>query len=260
MDLGISGRWGVVEAASKGLGKGCAEALAAEGVNLVLNARGAEALEETAAAIRKASPGVEIKTVAGDITKREVRQAILAAPPQVDILVTNAGGPPPGNFRTDTRERWLAALEAQLLGHVEMITAVVDGMAERGFGRIVNITSASVKMPIQNLGLSTAARMALTGFASTISREVVAQNVVINNLLPGPFETDRLRNSIRFAAEKGDISYDEAYRLRLGENPSGRFGTAEEFGKVCAFMCSAHFGFITAQNVLMDGGAYPGNI
>jgi len=260
MDLGISGKWGIVEAASKGLGKGCAEALAAEGVNLVLNARGAEALEETAAGIRAANPGVEIKAIAGDITKPDVRQALLSAVPQVDILVTNAGGPAPGNFRTDTRERWLSALESQLLGHAEMITAVVDGMAERGFGRIVNITSASVKMPIQNLGLSTAARMALTGFASTVSREVVAKNVVINNLLPGPFETDRLRNSINFAAEKAGTSYEDAYAERLGDNPSGRFGTAEEFGKVCAFMCSAHFGFITAQNVLMDGGAYPGNI
>ena len=186
MDLGIKGKWGIVEAASKGLGKGCAEALAEEGVNLVLNARGADALEATAAAVRAANPSVEIKAIAGDVTKAETREALLDATPQVDILVTNAGGPPPGNFRTDTRERWEAALEAQLLGHVEMITAVVDGMAERGFGRIVNITSASVKMPIQNLGLSTAARMALTGFSSTISREVVSKNVVINNLLPGP--------------------------------------------------------------------------
>ncbi len=260
MDLGISGKWGIVEAASKGLGKGCAEALATEGVNLVLNARGAEALEATAAEIRAANPGVEIKTVAGDITKSEVRQALLDTVPQLDILVTNAGGPPPGNFRTDTRERWLAALEGQLLGHVEMITAVVDGMAERGFGRIVNITSASVKMPIQNLGLSTAARMALTGFSSTISRELVSKNVVINNLLPGPFDTDRLRGSVKFAAEKAGISFDESYKARLAENPSGRFGTAEEFGKVCAFLCSQHVGFITAQNVLMDGGAFPGNI
>lgn len=260
MDLGIAGRWAIVEAASKGLGKGCAEALAAEGVNLSLNARGAEALEATAAEIRAASPGVEVRTLAGDVTTPEVRRALLDSVPQVDILVTNAGGPPPGDFRTDTRERWLAALEGQLLGHVEMITAVVDGMAERGFGRVVNITSSSVKMPVQNLGLSTAARMALTGFSSTISRELVSKNVVINNLLPGPFETDRLTSSIQFAADKAGATYEEAYAERLGENPAGRFGTAEEFGKVCAFMCSAHMGFITAQNVLMDGGAYPGNI
>ncbi len=260
MDLGIQGRWAIVEAASKGLGKGCAEALGAEGVNLVLNARGAEALEATAAEIRAANPGIEVKAIAGDITKSEVRQSLLDAPPQVDILVTNAGGPPPGNFRTDTRERWLAALEGQLLGHVEMITAVVDGMAERGFGRIVNITSASVKMPIQNLGLSTAARMALTGFASTISREVVSKNVVVNNLLPGPFDTDRLRGGITFAAEKAGVAFEDAYKERLSHNPAGRFGTSEEFGKVCAFLCSDHVGFITAQNVLMDGGAFPGNI
>lgn len=260
MDLGISGKWGIVEAASKGLGRGSAAALAAEGVNLVLNARGVEALEATASAIRATSPGVTIKTVVGDITQREVRQRVLDAAPVVDILVTNAGGPPPGNFRSDTRERWLAALEGQLLSHVEMITAVIDGMAERGFGRIVNITSASVRMPIHNLGLSTAARMALTGFASTISREVVARNVVINNLLPGPFDTDRLRGSIAFAAQKDGISVESAHAARLAENPSGRFGTAEEFGKVCAFLCSQHVGFITAQNLLMDGGAFPGNI
>lgn len=260
MDLGIEGRWGIVEAASKGLGKGCAEALAEEGVNLVLNARGVEALEATAASIRAANPDVEIETVAGDITQGTVRQALLDAAPTPDILVTNAGGPPPGNFRTDTRERWLAALEGQLLGHAEMIAAVVDGMAERGFGRIVNITSASVKMPIQNLGLSTAARMALTGFASTISRELIAKNVVINNLLPGPFDTDRLQGGMNFAAEKAGVPVDEIYKQRLAESPAGRFGTAEEFGKVCAFLCSDHVGFMTAQNVLMDGGAFPGNI
>jgi len=260
MDLGIKGRWGVVEAASKGLGRGSAEALAAEGVNLVLNARGAAVLEETAAAIRAAYPDVEIKTCAGDITQETTRQALIAAVPQMDILVTNAGGPAPGDFRSDTRERWLSALESQLLSHAAMITAVVDGMAERGFGRIVNITSSSVKMPVENLGLSTAARLALTGFASTISRELAPRNVVINNLLPGPFETDRLRGSIKFAAEKQGISYEEAYGIRLTRVPAGRFGTPEEFGKVCAFLCSEHAGFITAQNVLMDGGIYPGNL
>lgn len=260
MDLGIRGKWGVVEAASKGLGRGSAEALAAEGVNLVLNARGAAALEATAAAIRAAYPDVEIKTFAGDITLDSTRQALIDAVPQMDILVTNAGGPAPGNFRSDTRERWLSALEGQLLGHAAMITAVVDGMAARKFGRIVNITSSSVKMPVENLGLSTAARMALTGFSSTISRELASSNVVINNLLPGPFETDRLRGSIKFAAEKEGISYEEAYGKRLAHVPAGRFGTAEEFGKMCAYLCSAHVGFVTAQNVLMDGGIYPGNI
>lgn len=259
MDLGIAGKRALVCASSKGLGLGCAEALAAEGVNLVMNARGAEALEASAARIRE-EHGVTVETVACDVTTPEGQAQVIAAAGAIDILVTNAGGPPPGNFRSDTRERWLAALEGQLLSHVEMITAVIDGMAERGFGRIVNITSASVRMPIHNLGLSTAARMALTGFASTISREVVARNVVINNLLPGPFDTDRLRGSIAFAAQKDGISVESAHAARLAENPSGRFGTAEEFGKVCAFLCSQHVGFITAQNLLMDGGAFPGNI
>ena len=185
MDLGIAGKRTIVGAASKGLGKGCAMALAEEGVHLVINARTASELEATAEEIRSAT-GVEVKAVAGDITLPGIRQAILAACPEPDILVTNAGGPAPGNFRTDTRERWLAALEAQLLGHAEMITAMVDGMAERGFGRIVNITSQSTKMPVPNLGLSTSARLALQGFCNTICREVVDRNVVINNLLAGP--------------------------------------------------------------------------
>jgi 3-oxoacyl-[acyl-carrier protein] reductase len=184
VDLGIKGRWAIVEAASKGLGKGSAAALAAEGVNLVLNARGKEILEETANKIRADNPEIQVLTLAGDITQIEIREALIKMSPQIDILVTNAGGPAPGNFRTDTRERWLSALEAQLLGHADMITKVVDQMVARNFGRIVNITSASVKMPVENLGLSTAARMALTGFASTISRELIQHNVVINNLLP----------------------------------------------------------------------------
>ena len=260
MDLGIRGKWGIVEAASKGLGKGSAVALAAEGVNLILNARGKETLEDTAAAIKETNPDIQVLTFAGDITKPEVRDALIKMAPQIDILVTNAGGPAPGNFRTDTRERWLAALEAQLIGHADMITKVVDGMVARKFGRIVNITSASVKMPVENLGLSTAARMALTGFASTISRELVQHNVVINNLLPGPFETDRLTGNMRFAAEQAGEAYEDVYAARVSKNPAKRFGTAEEFGAVCAFLCSTHVGFMTAQNVLMDGGAFPGNI
>jgi len=197
--------------------------------------------------------------VPGDITRQEVRDAILAACPAPDILVTNAGGPPPGNFRTDTRERWMAALEAQLLSHVDMITRVVDGMAERGFGRIVNITSASVKQPLANLGLSTAARLALTGFSATICREVVARNVTINGLLPGPFETDRLKGGFAFAAKQTGKAVEEIAAARRASNPARRFGTAEEFGHACAFLCSAHAGFITGQNLLMDGGAYLGN-
>ena len=257
MDLGIAGKRAIVGAASKGLGKGCAMALAEEGVHLVINARTASELEATAEEIRSAA-GVEVKAVTGDITRPEIRQAILAACPEPDILVTNAGGPAPGNFRTDTRERWLAALEAQLLGHAEMITAVVDGMAERGFGRIVNITSQSTKMPVPNLGLSTSARLALQGFCNTICREVVDRNVVINNLLPGPFDTDRLQSGIVHAANQAGIDVAEAREQRMAATPAGRFGTAEEFGKVCAFLCSEHVGFMTANSVLMDGGLYPG--
>ena len=257
MDLGIAGKRAIVGAASKGLGKGCAMALAEEGVHLVINARTASELEATAAEIRDAT-GVEVTAIAGDITLPEIRQAILAACPAPDILVTNAGGPAPGNFRTDTRERWLAALEAQLLGHAETITAVVDGMAERGFGRIVNITSQSTKMPVPNLGLSTAARLALHGFCNTICREVIDRNVTINNLLPGPFDTDRLQSGIVHAAKQAGIDEATAREQRMAATPAGRFGTAEEFGKVCAFLCSEHVGFMTANNVLMDGGLYPG--
>ena len=259
MDLGIAGKTAIVEAASKGLGKGCAMALAEEGVHLVINARTADVLEATAQEIRDRT-GVRVAVVVCDVTSPEGRAATLKACPNPDILVTNAGGPPPGNFRTDTRERWLAALEAQLLSNVDMITRVVDGMAERGFGRIVNITSSSVKMPVENLGLSTAARLALTGFASTLCREFVERNVIINNLLPGPFETDRLRGSIGFAANQAGTSYEEAYEVRRQCGPAKRFGTAEEFGKVCAFLCSVYVGFMVGQNLLMDGGLYPGNM
>lgn len=258
MDLGIAGKTAIVEAASKGLGKGCAMALAEEGVHLVINARTADVLESTAQEIRQQT-GVNVTAVACDVTTSEGREAILAACPNPDILVTNAGGPPPGNFRTDTRERWQAALEAQLLGHVEMITRVVDGMAERGFGRIVNITSGSVKMPVENLGLSTAARLALSGFAATICRELVEHNVIINNLLPGPFDTDRLRGAMTYIAQQSGASFEATYDERRQRNPAKRFGTSEEFGKVCAFLCSVHVGFMVGQNLLMDGGAYPGN-
>lgn len=258
MDLGIAGRKAIVEAASKGLGKGCAMALAEEGCELVINARGAEALEATAAEIRAAT-GAKVTTVSGDITQKAVLDAVLAACPEPDILVTNAGGPPPGNFRTDTRERWEAALEAQLLCHVDLITRVVDGMAERGFGRIVNITSQSVKMPVTNLGLSTASRLALQGFCSTICREVADRNVTLNSLLPGPFDTDRLRGGMTYASKQTGRSFDDVFNARLGQVPAGRFGTAEEFGKVCAFLCSAHADFMTGQSVLLDGGQYPGN-
>ncbi len=257
MDLGLQGKKAIVCAASKGLGKGCAIALAEEGVDLVINARTASELEATADEIRRAT-GVQVTAVACDITTAEGRKATLAACPNPDILITNAGGPAPGNFRTDTRERWLSALDAQLLAHVEMITVVVDGMAERGFGRIVNITSASVKQPIPLLGLSTASRLALTGFCATSCREVANRNVTINSVLPGPFDTDRLRGNMGHRARQAGKSVEEFSATQQKANPSGRFGTADEFGRVCAFVCSTHAGFMTGQNILLDGGAYPG--
>ena len=257
MDLGIRGRTALVCAASKGLGKGCALALAREGVNLVITARGKEALEATAAEIR-ASTGTKVIAVAGDITTAEGRAAALAACPDPDILVNNAGGPPPGDFRSWSREDWLKALDANMLTPIELIKATVDGMIARKFGRIVNITSGAVKMPIPELGLSNGARTGLTGFVAGIARQTVAHNVTINALLPGPFDTDRLRGNFAFNAKKFGKTVEELTKARAESNPAKRFGTVEEFGAACAFLCSAHAGYITGQNLLLDGGSYPG--
>ena len=260
MDLGIKGRWALVCAASKGLGRGCAEALADEGVNLVITARGAEALAATAEALR-ARPGAgEVRTVAGDITTAAGRADALAACPQVDILVNNAGGPPPGDFREWTRDTWIAALDANMLTPIELIKAVVDPMAERGFGRIVNITSGAVKAPIDVLGLSNGARSGLTGFVAGLSRQprLASRNVTINNLLPGAFDTDRLRVTMAGAARKSGQDVETLLQARRMLAPAQRFGTAEEFGAFCAFVCSARAGFLTGQNLLLDGGVYPG--
>jgi len=259
MDMGIKGKHALVCAASKGLGKGCAMALAREGVNLVITARGKEALEATAEEIRKAT-GVKVTAVAGDITTPEGRAAALAACPQVDILVNNAGGPPPGDFRSWTREDWVKALDANMLTPIELIKATVDGMIARKFGRIVNITSGAVKLPIPELGLSNGARTGLTGFVAGLSRQTVQHNVTINGLLPGPFDTDRLRSSLAFNAEKLGKSVEEVTKARAAGNPAKRFGTSEEFGAACAFLCSVHAGYITGQNLLMDGGHYPGTL
>lgn len=256
MELGIRGKTALVCAASKGLGKGCAVSLAREGVNLVITARGAEALEATAAEIRKL--GVRVSAVAGDITSAEGRAAALKACPSPDILVNNAGGPPPGDFREWDRDTWVKALEANMITPILLIRAAVDGMIERKFGRIVNITSGAVKNPIPELGLSNGARTGLTGFVAGLSRKTVRHNVTINNLLPGPFDTDRLRSNFHFNAKATGKTYEELRRARAEANPSGRFGTAEEFGDACAYLCSAQAGFITGQNLLMDGGAYPG--
>jgi 3-oxoacyl-[acyl-carrier protein] reductase len=260
MDLGIEGKWALVCAASKGLGKGCATALVREGVNVVITARGADALQATAAELRALNPAVQVLAVAGDITTEDGRALALAACPQVDILVNNAGGPPPGDFRDWDREAWLKALDANMLTPIALIKATVDAMAGRGFGRVVNITSAAVKAPIDILGLSNGARSGLTGFVAGLARQtrLAAANVTINGLLPGPFDTDRLRGTMVGAAQKGGQPLETLMDARRKLNPTQRFGTADEFGSFCAFLCSVHAGYVTGQNILMDGGAYPG--
>ena len=260
MDLGLMGKWALVCAGSKGLGKGCAQALVQEGANVVVTARGAEAREATAAQLRGLNPAVQVIAVAGDITTPEGRAAALAACPQVDILVNNAGGPPPGDFRDWDRAAWIKAIDANMLTPIELIKATVDGMAERGYGRIVNITSGAVKAPIDILGLSNGARSGLTGFVAGVARQpkLAGRNVTINGLLPGPFDTDRLQTTLQGAAMAAGVSVEEMADRRRKLNPSQRFGSAQEFGAVCAFMCSAHAGFMTGQNVLLDGGAFPG--
>ncbi|WP_312917791.1 SDR family oxidoreductase [Stenotrophomonas sp.] len=258
MDLGIAGRWALVCAASKGLGLGCARALAREGVNVVIVARGADALAAAADELRALPGAAEVRSVAADITTADGRAAALAACPQVDILVNNAGGPPPGDFRDWEREQWLAAVEANMLTPIELIRATVDAMAARGYGRVVNITSSSVKAPIDILGLSNGARSGLTGFVAGVARTHLARNVTLNNLLPGAFDTDRLRGTLDASARKLQQPLDEVAARRRAAIPAGRFGTADEFGAACAFLCSVHAGYITGQNLLIDGGAYPG--
>ncbi len=259
MKLDVAGRTALVCAASKGLGRACAEALAREGVNLTIVARNPGPLEQTAAAIRAAS-GVAVTPVAADITTAEGRAAALAACPAPDILVNNAGGPPPGDFRDWDRDAWIKALDGNMLTPIELIKATVDRMIERRFGRIVNITSAAVKAPIESLGLSNGARAGLTGFVAGLARQTVQHNVTINNLLPGPFETDRLRSNIEAAAARTGKPFDELWQTRRDGNPARRFGNPEEFGAACAYLCSAQAGFITGQNLLLDGGAYPGTL
>jgi 3-oxoacyl-[acyl-carrier protein] reductase len=260
MDLGIAGRWALVCAASKGLGKGCAQALAAEGVNVVITARGEEALNATAAELRAAHPGVQVIAVAGDITTPAARAAALAACPQVDILVNNAGGPPPGDFRDWDREAWIKAVDANMLTPIELIKATVDRMSARGFGRVVNITSGAVKAPIDVLGLSNGARSGLTGFVAGLARQpkLASANVTVNNLLPGVFDTDRIRTTMQGVAAKSGQSLESVLDKRRATVPAGRFGTSAEFGAFCAFLCSEQASYLTGQNILLDGGAYPG--
>ena len=255
MDLGIAGKRALVCAASKGLGRACAMALAREGVAVTITARGAEVLERTAAEIRAAT-GIEVTAVAGDITTEAGRAAALAGCPEHDILVNNAGGPPPGDFRNWSREDWIKALDANMLTPIALMRSVVDGMIARGFGRIVNITSASVKSPIPTLGMSNGARAGLTGFVAGLARQVARHNVVINNLLPGPFLTDRLRSNAEEAARAAGRTVDEVLAERAKATPAGRVGDPEEFGFACAFLCSAHTGFVVGQNLLLDGGGF----
>ena len=260
MKLGIEGRWALVCAASKGLGKGCAKALVMEGVNVVITARGAETLEATANELRALNPDVQVVPVAGDITTPEGRAAALAAAPHIDILINNAGGPPPSDFRNWSRDDWIKAVDANMLKPIDLIKSVIDDMCERGFGRIVNITSAAVKAPIDTLGLSNGARTGLTGFVAGLARQpqVAGKNVTINGLLPGPFDTERLQTMIANWAKRDGKTYDELAAVRAKTVPARRFGTIDEFGATCAFLCSVHAGYITRQNVLMDGGSFPG--
>ena len=254
MDLGIAGKRALVCASSKGLGKGCAAALAAAGVDLVMNARGAEALEAAAEEIR-GDHGVAVTTVAADVTSAEGRAALLEIAGAVDILVTNAGGPPPGLWSDWTRDDFIRALDANMLTPIALMTALLPGMIERRWGRVVNITSQSVKAPIPALGLSNAARAGLTGYVAGTARQVAQYGVTINNLLPGIHATDRAVMLDTGVAQKEGITIDEARARREASIPVHRYGTSEEFGATCAFLCSQHAGFIVAQNIMLDGGA-----
>jgi len=257
MDLGIQGRRALVCASSKGLGRGCAEALAGEGVDLILNARGAESLEATAANIR-ATHGVSVEAVAADITTEAGQAAVLEAAGDIDILVTNAGGPPPGLWSDWGRDDFIAAFDANLLTPIALIKASLPGMMDRGWGRIVNITSVAVKAPIPVLGLSNTARSGLTGYVAGVSRQVAGSGVTINNLLPGLHDTDRLVTLDKVDADARGISVDDARQARMQSLPAGRFGTSEEFGAACAWLCSDKAGFVIGQNILLDGGGFPG--
>ena len=262
MDLGIKGKWALVCGASKGLGLGCAQALVREGVHVLIVARGAEVLQAAAAQMISddvRDSGATVQYVAADITTAEGRAAVFAVRQDFDIVVTNAGGPPPGDFRNWERDAWIKAIDANMLTPIELIKATVDGMAARGFGRIINITSSAVKAPIDILGLSNGARSGLTGFVAGVSRSsLAAKGVTINNLMPGAFDTDRLKTTMKGAAEKSGQPMEAVMDARRKTIPARRFGTPEEFGAICAFLCSTHAGYMTGQNVLADGGAYSG--
>jgi 3-oxoacyl-[acyl-carrier protein] reductase len=257
MDLGIRGRTAIVCASSQGLGKGCARALAQAGVSLVINGRNEALLHATAREIADAS-GVSVTPVVADVSTAAGQAALLAACPRPDILINNNGGPPFRDFRELDRRALLDGVTMNMVTPIELVQRVIDSMAERGFGRIVNITSTSVKMPLAGLDLSSAARAGLTAFLAGVARTVIARNVTINNLLPGSFDTARLRGGLKNAAKRGNISEDEAEAQSREDIPARRFGTAEEFGQTCAFLCSVHAGYITGQNIVIDGGKFPG--
>ena len=257
MDLGIAGRRALVCAASKGLGRGCAQALADAGCDVTIVARNADVLRRTAEEIGTRA-GRPVAFVVADITTPEGREAALAACREPDILINNAGGPPPGDFRDWDRAAWLRAIDANMLTPIELIKATVDAMIAREFGRIVNITSSAVKAPIDVLGLSNGARSGLTGFVAGLARKVAVHNVTINSLLPGSFDTDRFHTTIEARAKAQGKSIDETLKATRNATPAGRVGTIDEFGATCAFLCSVHAGYIVGQNLLIDGGSYPG--
>ncbi len=254
MDLGIKGKRALVCASSKGLGRGCAEALAEAGVDLVLNGRGADALEATAAHIRD-TYGVNVTTVAADVATDAGRAALLEAAGQVDILVNNAGGPPPGVWSDWDRDDFIAALDANMLAPIALMKALLPGMIDNGWGRVVNITSGSVKAPIPQLGLSNSARAGLTGYVAGTARQVAQHGVNINNMLPGIHATDRAISLDTGVSNAQGITMEEAKKQREATIPTRRYGTAGEFGAMCAFLCSQHAGFIVGQNIVLDGGA-----
>lgn len=257
MDLGIRGKKALLSGASRGLGRACAMALAAEGADITIVARTKDVLERTAAEVRAAAK-VTVTPVAGDITTPEGRKAALAACPEPDILVNNADGPIPGDFRHWTRDDWIAALDTMMLAHIEMMRLVVDGMIARRYGRIVNIVSRSVKTPQLELGLSNGARSGLVGFAGGLARQTVAHNVTVNNLLPGIFDSDAQRRHIEGMLEMTGKPFDQLWRERAEGSAAKRYGNPAELGAYCAFLCSAHAGYIAAQNLVIDGGSYPG--
>jgi 3-oxoacyl-[acyl-carrier protein] reductase len=257
LDLGIAGRHAIVCAASKGLGRACATSLAREGVSLTIAARTKADIERAAEEIR-AAHGVRVTAVAADVTTPEGRAAILAASPKADLLINNAGGPPRGDFRSFTAEQWLAAVNDNMVAAIELIRALIDGMIEQRFGRIVNLTSSAVKSPVADLSLSTAARLGLTGYAAGVARQVAEHNVTINNILPGWFDTDRFRSGVTGRAKATGIAFEEQLARQQAAVPARRIGDPAELGDACAWLCSRQAGYITGQNLLLDGGQFPG--